>query len=250
MLTPFGAESTAQRPVDSFLASAGRVYGNRVLGLMLAAFHEDGLEGAYALKWRGGTMLVLDRTTAEYYGMADAIVKAGAYDRILTAGDVADALRASFTGRDLLESAELQFELGALLDSALRISGTHMGNIQVREPAADQLHIVAHRGLDKFFLDRFGVMRADEPWVCSAAVRLKRRAMVEDLFGDPAYAPYYDVARATGFSAVQSTPILDGDAVSGVFSTLYRHPHKLSAHEAKSLDDLAEAARPLVAALG
>jgi two-component system chemotaxis response regulator CheB len=245
-LTPFSPDSAALRPVDSFLASVGRAYADRALGIVLAAFPDDGAEGAHSLKWRGGTVLVLDRATAEYYGMADAIVKAGSYDRILSAGEVANALRSTFTGRDLLASAELQFQLGVLLDSALRISGTHMGNMQLAEPVTERLHIVAHRGLDQRFLDRFGVVRVDDESACARALRLRQRVIIEDVFDDRDYAPYLDVARETGYRAVQSTPIVGDEGVAGVFSTLYPFKHRLTEHEARNLDDIAVAARELV----
>lgn len=245
-LSPFGVDSAALRPVDSFLASVGRAYADRALAVVLAAFPDDGAEGAHNLKWRGGTVLVLDRATSEYYGMADAIVKAGSYDRILTAGEVANALRSSFTGRDLLASAELQFELGVLLDSALRISGTHMGNMQLTEPVREALHIVAHRGLNKKFLDRFGVVRIGDESACARALRFRERVVIEDVFADRGYAPFHEVARETGYRAVQSTPIVGEEGVAGVFSTLYPFAHRISAHEARSLDDIALAARELV----
>ena len=245
-LSPFSADSAALRPVDSFMASVARAFADRALAVVLAAFPDDGAEGAHSLKWRGGSILVLDRATAEYYGMAEDIVDAGSYDRILTASEVANALRATFTGRDLLASAELQFELGMLLDSALRISGTHMGDVQLTDPANEWLYIVAHRGLSRTYLDRFGAVRAEEPPASARALRLRHRIVIEDVFEDPEFAPYLDLARQTGFKALQYTPILAEEGVAGVLSTLYPFAHRLSPHEARSLDDIALAARGLV----
>lgn len=245
-LTPFGAESTALRPVDAFLGSAGRVFGQRTLAVMLAGFYDDGAEGAYSLKRRGGSVLVLDRATAEYYGLGESLIRTGAYDRIITAGEVANALRASFTGRDLLENAELQIELGHLLESALRISGTPMGHIQLAEPLAGRLHVIAYRGLDCGFLDECGVVSVEEHSAWARAYRERRRTIVENVFDDAASFPYQEVARQCGFSALQSTPIARDDSACGVFSTLYAYPHKLSTHEARSFDEIAENARLLV----
>jgi len=246
-LSPAGPESSAQHPVDNFLSSTARVYGNRALAVVLSAFPDDGAEGAHSVKWRGGTVLVLDRATAQYYGMADAILRRGSYDRILTAEEVANALRSSFSGRDLLDNAELQFELGLLLDQALRVSGTHMGNVQVVEPEPRRLHIVAHRGLDRRFLERFSIVKAEEPSACARALRFGARIVIENVFDDPEYAPYVEVARRTGYSAVQSTPIRSDGFVAGVISTLYAYPHVVTTYEARNLDEIAEAARMLVA---
>ena len=246
-LSPAGPESTSQHPVDIFLSSTARVYGKRALAVVLAAFPDDGAEGAHSVKWRGGTVLVLDRATAQYYGMADAIVRRGSYDRILTAEEVANALRASFSGRDLLANAELQFELGLLLDQALRVSGTHMGKVHIVEPEPRRLHIVAHRGLDRRFLERFSVVSAEEASACARALRFGSRVVIENVFDDPEYAQYADLARRTGYSAVQSTPICGDGHVAGVISTLYAHPHVVTTYEAKNLDEIAEAACALVA---
>ena len=249
-LAPIGVESTALHPVDAFLMSTSRVHGDRALALVLAAFPDDGTEGAGSFKRCGGTILVLDRATGEYHGLADPIVRDGSYDRILSAADVAGALRASFTGRDLLENAEMHFELSALLDSALQISGTRMGNIRVSEPVSERLHVVAYRGLNRQFLDRFSIVSADDFLPCGKAFRQRRRVVIENVFDDPAYEALYSVARSVGFRAMQCTPIREEEQVSGVFSTLYAYPHKVSAHEARSFDEIAAAARELIGHLG
>lgn len=244
-LSPVGPESTAHHPVDSFLISAGKAFGNRVLSVVLGAFLEDGAEGAHSLKWRGGTVLILDRATAEFYGMADAMVRRGSYDRILSAAEVGEALRASFTGQDLLANAEIQFELNTLLDSAMRLSGTDMGNIRIAEPGNARLHIVAHRGLGQHYLDRFAVVPSDSDLACARALRFGQRIVVEDALNDVGYSRHADVVRMTGFSAVQSTPIREEPG--GVLTTFYRHTHVVSGPEGESLDRIAAAARETVA---
>jgi two-component system chemotaxis response regulator CheB len=244
-LSPIGPESTAHHPVDSFLMSAGRAFGNRVLSVVLGAFREDGAEGAHSLKWRGGTVLILDRATAEFYGMADAIVHRGSYDLILSAVEVGEALRASFTGQDLLANAEIQFELNTLLDSALRLSGTDMGNIRIAERGRARLHIVAHRGLGRHYLDRFAVVPAESDLACARALRFAQRVVVEDALNDPGYCRHADIVRITGFCAVQATPI--HEEPGGVFTTFYRHAHAVTAAEGESLDRIALAARETIA---
>ena len=241
-LAPFGAESSAQNPVDTFMRSAARVYADRVLAVMLGAFPDDGVEGARSLKAAKGTMLVLDRTTAEYAGLADAIVHAGSYDHILSAEEVAAALRMSFTGRDLLGNAELLFELGGFLESALRITGTRMGHVQLLDAATERLHMVAHRGVPRPYVDHFDARPPDETFACGRAVLSKRRAVIEDFFADPACAPNYRIARATGFAAQQATPFFSQAAAAGTVCTLYPDVHRLAEREAKGLDAIGQAA--------
>src|SRR5512142_1678884 len=105
LLAPYGPESVALHPQDHFLASIAAQYGARALCVVLGNFDGDGVKGAQAVKERGGTVLVLDRQTAEHWGMAEPIIRAGAADRVLSAEEVAEALRAWFSPCDILESA-------------------------------------------------------------------------------------------------------------------------------------------------
>lgn len=245
-LSPFGPESSALRPVDHLLTSIAYRYGARALCLVVGGYEGDGTEGAHALRSAGGTVLVLDRATAAYFGMAEPIVRAGACERVIGVEEIAEALRASFTSRDILECAELQMELGGLLDSALRASGTRMGNVQLLDRATDSLHIIVYRGFDKRFLDHFSVVRAEDESACGRALRYRQRVVIEDVDADAQYAPDRDVARAAGYRAVQSTPIFrDGGVVAGIFSTHFPYPHHVGAREASLLDGIAREAQPL-----
>src|SRR6185295_4071202 len=113
--------------------------------------------------------------------------------------------------------------------------------IQITEPVAERLHIVAYRGLGREYLESFSVVSREATSACARALRLRRRVVVENVFEDDGYAPFHGLAHATGFSALQSTPIRDNGDVSGVFSTLYPYPHTVSRHEAQTLDEIAEA---------
>jgi hypothetical protein len=245
-IAPFGPESTALHPQDRFLETIAARYGARALCIVLGGFEQDGVAGARAMKEKGGTVLVLDRATAAYWGMAEPIIRAGDCDRVLTAEQVAEALRAWFTPRDVIECAELQFELGSLLDSALRMSGTHMGNVQIFDPRTQALYIVVHRGLAKRTLDDFCAVRVQDETACARALRYRHRIVIEDVDADPQFEPYRSIAAAAGFRAVQSTPIFSDAHVAGVFSTHYQYSHSVGQHEGRMLENIALQAQPLV----
>ena len=247
LLAPYGPESVALHPQDHFLASIAAQYGARALCVVLGNFDGDGVKGAQAVKERGGTVLVLDRQTAEHWGMAEPIIRAGAVDRVLSAEEVAEALRAWFSPCDILESAELQFRLGELLDSVLRSSGTRIGNIQLVDAASDSLHIVVHRGMDKPVLDRFAVVTRSDETACARALRFRHRVVIEDVEADVQYRPYLEAARCAGFRAAQSTPLFSMQArLAGMLSTHFPYPHLVSPAEASILDEAASEARPLM----
>jgi len=179
--------------------------------------------------------------------MAEPIIRAGAVDRVLAAEEVADALLAWFSPCDILECAELQFHLGELLDRVLRSSGTKMGNIQLLDSATESLHIVVHRGLDKASLDRFATVRKTEETACARALRFRHRVVIEDVQADAQFRPYLEAAGSAGFRAVQSTPLFAMHAqIAGVLSTHYPYPHVVDPAEARSIDEAALQARPLM----
>jgi hypothetical protein len=246
-LAPYGPESTALHPQDNFLASVSAQFGARALCVVLGNFESDGVHGARAIRERGGTVLVLDRATAMHWGMAEPIVRAGACDRVLGAEEVGDALRAWFTPCDILESAELQFQLGELLDRALRLSGTRLGHVQLLERPRSVLRVIAYRGFEKRLLDRFDAMDASGEAACSRALRYRQRVVIDDVEADVQYRPYLDMARGSGYRAVQSTPLFTLQArLGGMLTTHFPYAHRLEAHEAGMLDEIARSAQPLV----
>jgi GAF domain-containing protein len=246
-VAPYGPESTSLHPQDRFLESVAARYGARALCIVLGSFEEDGVQGARVVKEKGGTVLVLDRATAAYWGMAEPILRAGHCDRVLAAEEVAEALRAWFTQRDIIECAELQFELQQLLDSALRMTGTRMGDMQLFDPREQALRVIVHRGFEKRVLEEMAYIRASEEFPCARALRYRQRVVIEDLESDPQFVPYLPISTAAGFRASQSTPIFSMDTgIGGVFSTHYPYPHQVSAEEAQVLDGIAREARPFV----
>ena len=57
-VAPYGPESSALNPVDTFLESAAHCHGSKVLSLVLSGFDEDGVQGCDSVKRHGGTVLV------------------------------------------------------------------------------------------------------------------------------------------------------------------------------------------------
>jgi two-component system CheB/CheR fusion protein len=59
--------------IDLLLSSAAGVYGERLIAVILSGTGTDGAEGARAVHWLGGTVIVQDPETAEYGEMPGAI---------------------------------------------------------------------------------------------------------------------------------------------------------------------------------
>jgi hypothetical protein len=246
VIAPFGPESSAMSPIDGFLESASNVHGRKLLSLVLSGFDRDGVEGCECVKRIGGTVLVLDRATAHYWGMAEPIVHAGAVDRVLTIVEVAEALRGCFTSQDLMRCAEIQVQLGDLLETALRLSGTRMGHV-TRRTETDKLRIIVQRGLDIDYFEHFDAM----PMYCEAAwcraVRYRQRVVVPDVTAEP-HHPALRLPQLV-YRAEMAIPLLVPEPhieAQGAITTLFVHPRESVVHS-ESLDRLAEEAAALVA---
>lgn len=83
----------ALRPrADLTIADVAEAYGERVLLVVLTGMGRDGLDGARAVKRRGGRVLVEAESSCTVYGMPRAIAEAGLADAIVDLRDLAAAI--------------------------------------------------------------------------------------------------------------------------------------------------------------
>lgn len=68
---------------DLTIADAARLHGSKVLLVVLTGMGKDGLEGARAVKARGGVVLVEAEESCTVYGMPRVIAEAGLADEVL-----------------------------------------------------------------------------------------------------------------------------------------------------------------------
>jgi two-component system chemotaxis response regulator CheB len=88
--------SSLHRPsADILMASVGRVYGSRALGVILTGMGSDGVEGLRAIRAGGGQTLAEAEKTCVIYGMPKAAVEAGVVDRSLPLGSMAGEILAT-----------------------------------------------------------------------------------------------------------------------------------------------------------
>ncbi len=242
-VAPFGVDASGLEPVDYFLSSASR-HGVGLLSLVLAGFERDGVAGCKAIRDHGGSVLVLDRATAQYWGMAEPVVRAGASDHVLTLTDIAEAMRACFPSEDILRCAEIQFEIGGLLETALRVSGTGMGVVS-RVAKDDHLGLLVQRGLTADSVERIDPLPASPDPACGRWLLEKTRNVLPDLAASPS-AGFRDLARALGFRAVHAVPLIDAGSPRGVLATLFPQPHEVAAAEANDIDHLVRRIAPIL----
>jgi two-component system chemotaxis response regulator CheB len=88
--------SALHRPsADVLMTSAAKIYGARVLGVILTGMGNDGVEGLRAIRAAGGHSLAESEDTCVIYGMPKAAVEAGLVERSVPLPRIADEILAA-----------------------------------------------------------------------------------------------------------------------------------------------------------
>jgi two-component system chemotaxis response regulator CheB len=77
---------------DLLIEDAARVYGERLLLVVMTGMGNDGLKGASVVRTHGGQVLVEAQETCTVYGMPRAIVERGLADEVLPLEQLAGAI--------------------------------------------------------------------------------------------------------------------------------------------------------------
>lgn len=77
---------------DLLFESAAGAYGASTIAVVLTGTGRDGALGVEAVKGKGGTIVVQDEATSEYFGMPGAAIATGCVDFVLPLDEIAGAL--------------------------------------------------------------------------------------------------------------------------------------------------------------
>jgi GAF domain-containing protein len=135
-----------------------------------------------------------------------------------------------------------------VLEGALSLGGADHGNLQLVNPATGSLLIVAEHGFGPEFLAHFAEVDDDRS-ACGRAARNHEQTVIPDVLADPGFAPHRAIAAASGFRAVQSTPLTDRDGrLMGVVSVHYPGPYCPAPRDRQILKRYGELAGAVIAA--
>ncbi|MBD2308978.1 PAS domain S-box protein [Chroococcidiopsis sp. FACHB-1243] len=127
--------------------------------------------------------------------------------------------------------------LNEILVATIELLGADMGNIQLLDADRGVLRIAAQHGFQQDFLNFFREVSTADDSACGRTLRFGKRTIIEDVEADVPYAPLRPVARAAGYRAVQSTPLVGRDgAPLGMLSTHWRAVHRPSEQDLRRLD--------------
>ena len=77
---------------DLLFESVAAAYGERAIAVVLTGAGKDGSMGVTAIKKKGGTVIVQDEATSEFFGMPAAAIRTGTVDFVLSIDEIPGAL--------------------------------------------------------------------------------------------------------------------------------------------------------------
>lgn len=128
-------------------------------------------------------------------------------------------------------------ELHEILEATVLLMDGDLGDIQLFDPVARTLHIVAQLGFPPEFIEVLGTVSIDAETAGARSLRHRKRIVIRDVNVEPGYEPFRAVAALAGYRAVQSTPLISRDGeFLGALLTHLREPRDFSTREVRVLD--------------
>ena len=121
-------------------------------------------------------------------------------------------------------SSNLHLALSQVVARAIEMVGADMGNLQILDPYANDLHIAAQLGFSRRFLDFFEKVQLGQ-CSCGTALSSGHRVIVDDVANDPIFrgTRAREIILEEGVRAVQSIPLrTPSGQIVGVLSTHFR----------------------------
>src|SRR5262249_13984827 len=118
---------------------------------------------------------------------------------------------------------DLPQALDEILAGAVELLHADKGTIRILDTTRGVLRIEAQRGFTAELLDYLGEVPAEGDSPCCRALRSAERIVIADVEVDELFSPFRPMARAAGYRAAQSTPIMSREGARlGTLATHFR----------------------------
>ena len=127
--------------------------------------------------------------------------------------------------------------LQEVLGVTLELVGADMGLVQLLDSREGELVVAAHAGFQPGIQELVREVSMHKDSACGRSLRSAQRIIIEDIEVDPLYAPFRSVARAAGYRAILTAPLIGRDgAPLGVLTTQFRSAHRPDQQDLRRLD--------------
>jgi PAS domain S-box-containing protein len=131
----------------------------------------------------------------------------------------------------------LQDGFKEILKTVVELLGADQGHMQLLDDKDGILRIAAQLGFGPEFLRAFREVTLADNSAPGRALRWRARIVIEDIEADSPYESLRPMARAAGYRAVVSTPLIGPDGILvGMLSTYFKAAHRPTAPELGILD--------------
>lgn len=137
----------------------------------------------------------------------------------------------------LWQTQDLREGLADMLAATIDLLGADKGTVQLWDTERKALLIAAQRGFEEDFLALFREVSAADDSACARALRIGKTVIIDDIERDAGFAPFRATARAAGFRAVVSAPMVGHNGARlGVLSAHFHSLHRPSDTDLRRLD--------------
>jgi signal transduction histidine kinase len=146
----------------------------------------------------------------------------------------------------LTSTLDIEVVLREVLRMALAMQGTSLGLLSLCGEDYDGLKLKVSSGFDQTFLQEVELVPPGGG-ACGTCYQRRERVVVEDVEVDPIFDSYRAAARAAGFRACHSTPLIArSGTIIGVLSVHFPQPHRPSERETHLMDLYAQMAADVI----
>lgn len=162
-----------------------------------------------------------------------------------TEAELADLERAS-ARHHILNGIGSKAVVEAALDHVIHVRRARSAILHYHEASTHTLLAMAQRNLSPALLERFALVRAGDGSSCGRCLASGGGVCIDDVLDDPQFDTHRDIAEATGFRAMQSTPLRDGGGnLRAVLTTFFAEPRRFTAGDRAAMDSEASRLAPI-----